>query len=116
MLVKVCAAWCLRLGNSLQVQLTALKWLSPDTAPPVPWYRVVSSAGVISSRGPGTTGAQLQKDELEAEGVEVTTGRTGDLRVNFAVCGWFPQVGSIDLPQIAAGSDEEVNEGEEDAE
>lgn len=59
---------------------------------------------MISSRGPGTEGARRQKDELEAEGVEVSTGRTGDLRVNLAVWGWFPQVGSIDLPEIAGSS------------
>ncbi|KAJ7223910.1 MGMT family protein [Mycena rebaudengoi] len=70
----------------------ALKFLTPsETTPPVPWHRVVSSSGVISSRGPGTTGAQNQRDVLEAEGVEVTVGRTGDLRVDFAVCGWFPE-------------------------
>ncbi|KAJ7639305.1 MGMT family protein [Roridomyces roridus] len=68
----------------------ALKFLSPETNPPVPWYRVVSSSGAISSRGPGTSGAQNQSNELQAEGVEVTVGRTGDLRVNFAEYGWFP--------------------------
>jgi len=89
----------------------ALKWLSPNTVPPVPWYRVVSSSGAISSRGPGTTGAQRQKEELEAEGVEVSAGRTGDFRVNFAVYGWFPQVGSVDLPQHpteTTGTDDEA--------
>ncbi|KZP13633.1 MGMT family protein [Athelia psychrophila] len=91
----------------------ALKFLSPDATPPVPWYRVVSSSGAISSRGPGTEGAQRQKDELEAEGVEVSTGRTGDMRVNLAVWGWFPQVGSIDLPEFAgdaAEGDEELDQ------
>lgn len=82
----------------------ALKFLSPDTTPLVPWYRVVSSSGVISSRGPGTEGAQRQKEALEVEGVEVSTGRTGDLRVNLAVWGWFPQVGSVDLPEIIDSS------------
>jgi len=76
----------------------ALKFLSPNTTPPVPWYRVVSSSGAISSRGPGTNGAQNQRDELEAEGVEVTTGRTGEMRIDFGRWGWFPEVGSVDLP------------------
>jgi methylated-DNA-protein-cysteine methyltransferase-like protein len=70
----------------------------PNTSPPVPWHRVVSSSGAISSRGPGTEGAQNQRDELEAEGVDVSTGRTGEMRIDFAIWGWFPQVGSVDLP------------------
>nr|GAT54749.1 MGMT family protein [Mycena chlorophos] len=68
----------------------ALKFLSPETEPPVPWYRVLGSSGVISSRGPGTNGARRQGDELEAEGVVVTTGPSGDLRVNLREYGWFP--------------------------
>jgi methylated-DNA-protein-cysteine methyltransferase-like protein len=56
----------------------------------VPWHRVIGAAGTISSRGPGTQGAQRQRDALVAEGVEVTTGRTGDLRVDFGRWGWFP--------------------------
>jgi methylated-DNA-protein-cysteine methyltransferase related protein len=80
------------------ISLAALKFLSPNAAPPVPWYRVVSSSGTISSRGPGTEGARRQRDELEAEGVEVSTGRTGEMRIDFVRWGWFPQVGSINLP------------------
>jgi len=68
----------------------ALKWLSPDTTPPVPWHRVISSAGTISSRGPGTQGAQRQRDVLEAEGVEVTVSRTGEFRIDLRAWGWFP--------------------------
>ncbi|KAJ7126416.1 MGMT family protein [Mycena crocata] len=73
----------------------ALKFLTPGANPPIPWHRVVSSSGAISSRGPGTNGARVQGDTLEAEGVEVTVGRTGDLRVDFSVCGWFPEPGTI---------------------
>ncbi|KAJ7797297.1 MGMT family protein [Mycena olivaceomarginata] len=73
----------------------ALKFLTPDTNPPVPWHRVVSSSGAISSRGPGTAGARLQGDALEAEGVEVTVTTAGERRVNFAVCGWFPEPGTV---------------------
>jgi len=87
----------------------ALKFLSPNAVPTVPWYRVISSSGVISSRGPGTDGARNQRDELEAEGVEVSTGRTGEMRVDFGRWGWFPQIGSVDLPGT-------VDLGEEDGE
>ncbi|KAJ7693923.1 MGMT family protein [Mycena rosella] len=73
----------------------ALKFLAPGATPPIPWHRVVSSSGAISSRGPGTTGAQNQSDALEAEGVEVTVGPTGTMRVNLSACGWFPEPGTI---------------------
>ncbi|KAJ7482403.1 MGMT family protein [Mycena galericulata] len=69
--------------------------LTPGVNPPVPWHRVVSSSGTISSRGPGTTGAQNQSDELEAEGVEVAVGRTGEMKVDLSVFGWFPEPGTI---------------------
>jgi methylated-DNA-protein-cysteine methyltransferase-like protein len=71
---------------------TALKFLSPSADPPVPWQRVISSAGKISSRGPGTDGAQRQREALEAEDVEVREGvGSGDeLLVDLAVYGWFP--------------------------
>ncbi|TFK61096.1 DNA binding methylated-DNA--cysteine S-methyltransferase, partial [Pluteus cervinus] len=85
----------------------ALKFLPPSTTPPIPWHRVISSSGAISSRGPGTDGAQRQKDALEAEGIEVTEGRTGDFRVNLGRWGWFP---------TSVGGEDEDGEGEEDAE
>ncbi|KAG8978916.1 hypothetical protein FRB94_012616 [Tulasnella sp. JGI-2019a] len=66
----------------------ALKFLPHDTQ--IPWQRVISSSGTISSRGPGTNGAQRQREALEAEGVEVTPGRSGELRINLAEYGWFP--------------------------
>lgn len=86
---------------------TALKFLSPDVTPPVPWHRVISAAGTISSRGPGTTGAQRQRDVLEAEGIEVTDGRTGDFRVNLATWGWFPAPGTVSIGDgtISANAD-----------
>jgi len=69
----------------------ALKFLSPNTNPPVPWHRVIAASGTISSRGPGTDGARRQKEALEAEGIEVTEGRTGEFRVDLGRWGWFPE-------------------------
>ncbi|TEB26203.1 MGMT family protein [Coprinellus micaceus] len=86
----------------------ALKFLSPQTNPPVPWQRVIGASGAVSSRGPGTDGAQRQRDALEAEGVEVTTGRTGEMRVDLAQYGWFP------APAPAAARGDEEDEEEED--
>ncbi|KAJ3721304.1 6-O-methylguanine DNA methyltransferase [Lentinula guzmanii] len=68
----------------------ALKLAGPDVTPPLPWHRVVSSSGSISSRGPGTSGAERQRQALEEEDVEVAVGRTGDLKVDFKTYGWFP--------------------------
>ncbi|KAG6829099.1 hypothetical protein H0H92_005712 [Tricholoma furcatifolium] len=86
--------------------VAALKFLSPDVNPPVPWHRVISSSGTISSRGPGTQGAQRQREALEAEGVEVTTGQTGDMRVDVRQWGWFPDVGTVGIG-LAAQQDED---------
>ena len=72
----------------------------PNTNPPIPWHRVISASGTISSRGPGTTGAQLQRDALQAEGVEVTTGRTGEMRVNLTEFGWFPSIAELNLDRL----------------
>ncbi|KAJ3553183.1 hypothetical protein NP233_g12707 [Leucocoprinus birnbaumii] len=70
----------------------ALKYLNPGTNPPVPWHRVIGSAGTISSRGPGTDGARRQRDALEAEGVTVTEARDGEFKVSLREYGWFPAV------------------------
>lgn len=86
---------------------TALKFLPEGTA--IPWQRVVSSSGAISSRGPGTDGAQRQREALEAEGVEVTEGRGGELRVDLRTAGWFPA--SVE----GAAPDEDVVEDENEA-
>lgn len=37
-----------------------------------------------------------QQEALVAEGVEVTTGRTGDLRVDCKIYGWFPSRDEIE--------------------
>jgi methylated-DNA-protein-cysteine methyltransferase-like protein len=55
----------------------------------------VSSAGRISSRGPGTDGAERQSEALQAEDVEVRVGRTNELLVDLAAYGWFPAPGTI---------------------
>lgn len=73
----------------------ALKFVPPDVQPPIPWYRVISSSGTISSRGPGTSGADNQRQELEAEGIEVSVGRMGDMRVDLKRYGWFPAPGTL---------------------
>ncbi|KAF9520153.1 hypothetical protein BS47DRAFT_1287476 [Hydnum rufescens UP504] len=61
----------------------ALKFLPEDTD--VPWQRVIGASGQISSRGPGTTGAERQRAALEDEGVVVQ-----EMRVNLNQFGWFP--------------------------
>ncbi|KAI0773018.1 DNA binding methylated-DNA-cysteine S-methyltransferase [Trametes elegans] len=88
----------------------ALKFVSPDVNPPIPWHRVLSSSGAISSRGPGTDGAARQRDALVAEGVDVQTTRAGDFKVSLATYGWFPAVGTIDTggaPQIEDDAEDE---------
>jgi len=69
---------------------TALKFLSPSADPPVPWQRVVSSTGKISSRGPGTDGAQRQREALGAEDVEVREASANEFLIDLAAYGWFP--------------------------
>jgi methylated-DNA-protein-cysteine methyltransferase-like protein len=80
---------------SLSQHRAALKFLSPDADPPVPWQRVVSSAGKISSRGPGTDGAQRQRQALEAEDVEVRAGPANELLIDLVEYGWFPVPGTM---------------------
>ncbi|GJJ14442.1 hypothetical protein Clacol_008706 [Clathrus columnatus] len=66
----------------------ALKFLAPESA--VPWQRVISSSGQISSRGPETDGAERQRIGLENEGVTVR-----NMRISWTDYGWFPE--SVDL-------------------
>ena len=118
--------------------IIALKFISPDTNPPIPWQRVISSsgmlfyfiimwslrscmncsfittnAGTISSRGPGTQGAQIQKQILETEGIQISDS----LHINLSQYGWFPPIGSVDvgvqgLPGVRDVEEGEVGEGE----
>ena len=92
--------------------LLALKFVSPDVNPPIPWHRVLSSSGTISSRGPGTDGASRQRNTLLAEGVDVITTRSGDFKVDLREYGWFPAVGTIDTGEEMEGEDvPENNDG-----
>ena len=78
--------------NSRQVG-QALKFLPregqeheyPYSTANVPWWRVVSSAGVISPRDGGAV--QLQADLLRQEGVEVD----GNNKLKLSEFGWFPE-------------------------
>ena len=89
---------------------SALKFLPSNTNPPIPWHRVIGASGSISSRGPGTSGAQRQHDALQAEGVEVTTGRNGEMRVNLREFGWFPSIAELNPVQNSDDDDNDVPE------
>ncbi|KAF8954876.1 DNA binding methylated-DNA-cysteine S-methyltransferase [Flammula alnicola] len=84
----------------------ALKFLPPNTNPPIPWHRVIGASGTISSRGPGTDGAQRQRDALVAEGVDVVTGRTREMWVDLGRFGWFPSVDEVRRQQAHNSEDE----------
>ena len=92
---------------------SALKFLPSNTNPPIPWHRVIGASGTISSRGPGTSGAQRQHDALQAEGVEVTTGRNGEMRVNLREFGWFPSIAELNLPQNQDDDGDDDDDGSE---
>ncbi|KAH9926348.1 DNA binding methylated-DNA-cysteine S-methyltransferase [Amylocystis lapponica] len=93
----------------------ALKFISPNAQPPVPWQRVLGASGTISSRGPGTEGAARQHEALEAEGVQVTVGRTGEMRVDLREYGWFPAVGSVDIGvELSGGGDVDADDTSHD--
>lgn len=56
------------------------------------------------------TGSQNQATALRAEGVTVTSGALGELTVDFAEFGWFPEV----LPSEEEGESSEVDRADED--
>ena len=95
---------------SKKLRRSALKFLPSNTNPPIPWHRVIGASGSISSRGPGTSGAQRQHDALQAEGVEVTTGRNGEMRVNLREFGWFPSIAELNPVQNSDDDDNDVPE------
>ncbi|KAG8690902.1 hypothetical protein FRC09_011797, partial [Ceratobasidium sp. 395] len=75
----------------------ALKFLPDGTD--IPWHRVIASNGTISSRGPGTTGADRQRQALEDENVEVSAPGMGNglMKVNIKEYGWFPDPTEVDI-------------------
>ncbi|CAE6442034.1 unnamed protein product [Rhizoctonia solani] len=75
----------------------ALKFL-PDGSD-IPWQRVIASNGRISSRGPGTTGADRQRQALQAEGVEVSQSAQGGglMKVNLPEYGWLPDPSEVEF-------------------
>ncbi len=76
---------------------------------------MLSSTGIISSRGPGTDGANRQRDALVAEGIDVVATRSGELKVDLRQYGWFPAPGTIDIGvELEEGGDSEADEGEQD--
>lgn len=60
---------------------------------------MIASNGTISSRGPGTTGADRQREALEAEDVVVSAPGTGGglMRVKLSQYGWFPDPAEVEL-------------------
>lgn len=93
----------------------ALKFLDPGAQPPVPWHRVIGASGTISSRGPGTDGANIQRLALEAEGVEVTVTRGGEFRVDMRRWGWFPAPAAAQADSNQSGETEDEGHAETSA-
>ena len=54
---------------------------------------MTSAAGILSTRNPigGPNNIRPQRELLELEGVEVEQGIVGEMRVDFAKWGWFPE-------------------------
>ncbi|EIW84936.1 hypothetical protein CONPUDRAFT_47341, partial [Coniophora puteana RWD-64-598 SS2] len=74
--------------SARQVKL-AVEMMS-HTSSKLPWYRVVSTSGIVSAHG-----SSRQQSILESEGVDVRTGSYGELRIDFTSCGWFPSPGAF---------------------
>lgn len=55
----------------------------------VPWWRIVSSQGIISLRG-NLSNVERQKEKLVEENVEVLQNRNGNYTINLNEFGWFP--------------------------
>lgn len=85
--MKVCFVACYRKGIGCQCVLVVVKFLG-QTSSPLPWHRVLSSSGIIASRGDL---GRVQRSALEAEGLPVFTGSYGEPRVEFDQSGWFPK-------------------------
>ncbi|KAI3323664.1 MGMT family protein [Xylariaceae sp. AK1471] len=74
----------------------------------VPWQRVINAKGVISPRSQ-PSGARNQAVALRAEGVTVSTDALGELSVDFAEYGWFPN----SLPSEEANEEEDWDSEDE---
>ncbi|KAI0407113.1 MGMT family protein [Xylaria palmicola] len=75
----------------------------------VPWQRVINAKGIISPRSQ-PSGARNQAAALRAEGVTVSTDALGELSVDFAEYGWFPDT----LPSDEVDDEQEWNSQDED--
>lgn len=96
--LELCFLYC----DVLDISSVALKFLPDETD--IPWHRVIASSGTISSRGPGTSGADRQRVALLAEDVQVNTPGPGGglMRVSLAEYGWFPDPSQVGLDLDAA--------------
>ncbi|KAN0088395.1 hypothetical protein V8E55_005452 [Tylopilus felleus] len=73
------------------------------TNPPVAWYRVIPTSGIISVHGPN-----VQQRLLEAEGIEVNLGTLGESSVSAEKWGWFPEANNVRFDaDIALADDQE---------
>ncbi|KAH7153430.1 6-O-methylguanine DNA methyltransferase [Dactylonectria macrodidyma] len=72
----------------------------------VPWQRVINAKGVISPRSQ-PEGSRNQAAALRAEGVEVAVSAMGELSVDFAEYGWFPDELPSEANELSAGEDDE---------
>lgn len=103
-----------RTASELTIIIAALKFLNPNANPPVPWHRVLSSTGAISSRGPGTDGASRQQNALVAEGVDVIMTRGGEFKVDLREYGWFPAPGTVDVGVDPDGGEDDDGDDDSD--
>ncbi|KAJ9305059.1 hypothetical protein DTO217A2_5394 [Paecilomyces variotii] len=76
----------------------------------VPWQRVLNARGMISHRGPGS--AARQAAALRREGVHVDMDAMGEMYVDLATYGWFPDR----LPSEEGLTEEEDSEDGESGE
>ncbi|KAH7908305.1 hypothetical protein BJ138DRAFT_1115970 [Hygrophoropsis aurantiaca] len=72
--------------NSSRQVKNAVRFIS-HTTPPVPWYRAVSTSGVISMDDAGR-----HRKALEEDGIFVYEGTFGEWRVDFERSGWVPDI------------------------
>ncbi|HSE61339.1 MAG TPA: methylated-DNA--[protein]-cysteine S-methyltransferase [Candidatus Saccharimonadales bacterium] len=52
---------------------------SMEGVPDFPWWRIINNAGIITIKGAVTANKRLQKELLEAEGIEVSDDYTVDM-------------------------------------